>query len=88
MKTIRKVIGGFVVGAALVCLLAAPVQARTSFSFNFGFGGYYPAYGRAYYPAYYYSCPPPGCYYYSRPVYWHYYAPPVHYYSGGYYRCR
>lgn len=87
MKTIRKVIGGFVVVAALVCLLTTPVQARTSFSFNFGFGGYYPVYGPAYYPGYYYSCPPRGCYY-SRPVYRYYYPPPVYYYSGGYYRCR
>lgn len=87
MKTIRKVIGGLVVVTALVCLLTIPAEARTSFSFNFGFGGYYPVYGPAYYPAYYYSCPPPACYY-SRPVYRYYCAPPVYYYSGGYCRCR
>lgn len=87
MKTIRKVVGGFVAVTGLVCLLATPVEARTSFRFNFGFGGYYPVYGRAYYPAYY-SCPPPAYYYCRRPAYRYYYWPPVYYYSGGYYYCR
>jgi hypothetical protein len=87
MKIIRKVVGGFVAVTALVCLLATPVQARTRFSFNFGFGGYYPVYGPAYYPAGYYSYPPPACYY-SRPVYRYYCPTPVYYYGGGYSRCR
>jgi hypothetical protein len=87
MKTMCKIIGGVVAVIALVCVLTTPVQARTSVSFNFGFGSYYPVYRRACYPAYYYSCPPP-VYYYSRPVYRPYYAPPVYYYSRGYYYCR
>ena len=38
MKSIRKIVGGVVAVTALVCVLTTPVQARTSFSFNFGFG--------------------------------------------------
>jgi hypothetical protein len=88
MKSIRNIIGGVVAVTTLVCVLTTPVLARTSFSFNFGFGGYYPFYGRAYYPAYYYSCPPPAYYYCQRPVYRYCYVPPVYHYSGGYYYCR
>ena len=87
MKIMRKIIGGIVAVTALVCVLTTPVQARTFVSFNFGFGGCYPVYGRAYYPAYYYSCAPP-VYYYARTVYRPYCAPPVYYYSRGYYYCR
>ena len=88
MKSIRKIIGGVVAVTALVCVLTTPLQARTSFSFNFGFGGYYPFHGRAYYPAYYYSCPPPAYYFCQRPVYRYFYSPPVYYYSGRCYYCR
>jgi hypothetical protein len=87
MKRILKALGGMAAVMTLVCLLSTPVQARTSFTFNFGFGGYYPVYGRAYYPVYY-SGAPPAYYYCQRPVYRYYYSPPVYYYSGGYYYCR
>jgi hypothetical protein len=83
MKRVLKAVGGFVAAMALACLLATSVQARTFYSFSFGFGGYYPYYcGPAYYPGYSYSgyCYP---YAYRRPVYRYYYAPPVYYYSGG-----
>ena len=90
MKRMLKAVGGVALVMALVCLVATSVQARTYYSFNFGFGGYYPYYGPAYYSSgycypYAYARP---MYYYPRRVYRYYYAPPVYCYSGGHYYCR
>ena len=49
MKRMLKAVGGVALVMALVCLVATSVQARTFYSFNFGFGGYYPYCGSAYY---------------------------------------
>jgi hypothetical protein len=90
MKRMLKAVGGVALVMALVCLVATSVQARTSYSFNFGFGGYYPYGGPAYYSSGY--CYPyayaPRVYYYPRRAYRYYYAPPVYYYGGGPYYCR
>ena len=91
MKRMLKAVGGVALVMASVCLVATSVQARTSYSFNFAFGGgYYPYYGSAYYSSGYcyphaYARP---VYYYARPAYRYYCAPPVYYYSGGHYYCR
>ena len=45
MKRMLKTVGGVALVMSLVCLVATSVQARTSYSFNFAFGGgYYPYY--------------------------------------------
>ena len=83
MKRILKMLSGFAVVVAAVCLLSAPAQARVFVNVGFGFPLYC---GPAYYPAYY--CAPPA-YYYARPAYGYYYAPRGYYYyrgGCGYYR--
>jgi hypothetical protein len=82
MKRVLKAIGGFAAVMTLVCLLAAPAQARVVVNVGVGFPAYYGYCGPAYYPGYYYP-------YAYGPAYRYYYAHPRYYYSGGvYYRCR